>query len=178
MALTASVTNRVLNGTEEQSMKRGPIVKFAILSQEKITKKLGLFKKLGWSQEDLSLAAKNMPSILAMGEKRLRQRMKFLTEDVGLEIPYIAQRPALMLYSIEHRLLPRHCLINVLKRNGLLKINYDFYSTAVISNEKFLDKFVHPYVESVPGIGDAYASSCAGCGVDQLKLLSKDKIMC
>ncbi|BAH93395.1 Os06g0224500 [Oryza sativa Japonica Group] len=154
------------------------VVKFAILSQGKITKKSGLFKKLGWSQEDLSLAAKNMPSILAMGEKRLRQRMKFLTEDVGLEIPYIAQRPALMFYSIERRLLPRHCLINVLKRNGLLKINYDFYSTALISNEKFLDKFVHPYVESVPGIGDAYASSCAGCGVDQLKLLSKNKIMC
>uniref|UniRef100_A0A0D3GEE9 Uncharacterized protein n=1 Tax=Oryza barthii TaxID=65489 RepID=A0A0D3GEE9_9ORYZ len=135
------------------------VVKFAILSQEKITKKSGLFKKLGWSQEDLSLAAKNMPSILAMGEKRLRQRMKFLTEDVGLEIPYIAQRPALMFYSIERRLLPRHCLINVLKRNGLLKINYDFYSTALISNEKFLDKFVHPYVESVPGIGASFLAS-------------------
>jgi mTERF domain-containing protein len=153
-------------------------VKFAILSQGKITKKSGLFKKLGWSQEDLSLAAKNMPSILAMGEKRLRQRMKFLTEDVGLEIPYIARRPALTMYSIERRLLPRHCLINVLKGNGLLKANYDFYNISVISNDDFMEKFVQPYVESVPGLGDAYASSCTGCGVHQLKLLSKRKTKC
>uniref|UniRef100_A0A0E0L9I8 Uncharacterized protein n=1 Tax=Oryza punctata TaxID=4537 RepID=A0A0E0L9I8_ORYPU len=153
------------------------VVEFAILSQEKLTKRLRLFKKLGWSHEDLSLAVKNMPNILAMSEERVMRRMKFLTEDIGLEILYIAQRPALMMYSIERRLLPRHCLINVLKRNGLLKINYDFYSTAMISNKKFLDKFVHPYVESIPGLGDAYASSCAGCGVDMLKLLSKDKII-
>ncbi|KAF0903552.1 hypothetical protein E2562_027978 [Oryza meyeriana var. granulata] len=154
------------------------VVTFAILRQEKLTKKLGLFKKLGWSQDDLSLAVKSMPHIVAINEEKLRENTKFLTKDVGLEIPYIARRPTLILYSVERRLLPRHCLINIIKGNGLLKTNYDFFSIAVISNKKFLDKFVHPYVESVPGLCEAYASSCAGCGVHQLKLLSKDKRMC
>ncbi|KAF2925880.1 hypothetical protein DAI22_06g085700 [Oryza sativa Japonica Group] len=151
---------------------------FGILGQEKLAKKLEFFKKLGWSQDDLSLAVRSMPHILAMKEERMRRGMKFLTEDVGLEIPYIARRPALTMYSIERRLLPRHCLINVLKGNGLLKANYDFYNISVISNDDFMEKFVQPYVESVPGLGDAYASSCTGCGVHQLKLLSKRKTKC
>jgi mTERF domain-containing protein len=151
---------------------------FGILGQEKLAKKLEFFKKLGWSQDDLSLAVRSMPHILAMKEERMRRGMKFLTEDVGLEIPYIARRPALTMYSIERRLLPRHCLINVLKGNGLLKADYDFYNISVISNDDFMEKFVQPYVESVPGLGDAYASSCTGCGVHQLKLLSKRKTKC
>uniref|UniRef100_A0A0D9WNH2 Uncharacterized protein n=1 Tax=Leersia perrieri TaxID=77586 RepID=A0A0D9WNH2_9ORYZ len=153
------------------------VVIFAILSQEKLTKRLQLFKKLGWSQDDLSLAVKNMPNILGMKEETLCRNMKFLMKDVGLEIPYIARRPALLLYSFERRLLPRHCLINVLKEHGLVKTSYDYFNIAMISNDKFMDKFVHPYVESVPGLGDAYASGCAGYGVHQLVLLSKDKRM-
>ncbi|XP_006655929.1 uncharacterized protein LOC102721560 [Oryza brachyantha] len=171
-AVTHAIEFGIKQGTRTFSTA---VVTFSILRQEKFTKNLRLFKKLGWSQEDLSIAVKSMPNIVAMKEERLRQSMKFLTKDVGLEIPYIARRPALIMYSIEHRLLPRHCLINVLKGNGLLKTNYDFFNIAVISNNKFMVKFVDPYVESIPGLGDAYASSCTGCGVQQLKVLSKGK---
>uniref|UniRef100_A0A0D9WNH8 Uncharacterized protein n=1 Tax=Leersia perrieri TaxID=77586 RepID=A0A0D9WNH8_9ORYZ len=159
------------------SMFSMAVVTFAIISQEKLAKTLQLLKKLGWSQDDLSLAVKYKPNILAMKEETLCRNMKFLTKDVGLEIPYIARRPALLFYSFECRLLPRHCLINVLKEHGLVKTSYDYFRIAMISNDKFMDKFVHPYVESVPGLGDAYASSCAGCGVHQLVLLSKDNRM-
>uniref|UniRef100_A0A0D9WNH1 Uncharacterized protein n=1 Tax=Leersia perrieri TaxID=77586 RepID=A0A0D9WNH1_9ORYZ len=152
------------------------VLTFAILSEEKLAKKLGLFKKLGWSQEDLTVAVRSMPPILTIDEDRLKKNMKFLTKDVGLEIPYIARRPTLIMYSVERRLLPRHCLMNILKRNGLLRADYDFFSIAVFSNKKFLDKFVHRYEESIHGLGDAYISSCSGCGVQQLKLLSKDKM--
>uniref|UniRef100_A0A0A9EWS5 Uncharacterized protein n=1 Tax=Arundo donax TaxID=35708 RepID=A0A0A9EWS5_ARUDO len=82
--------------------------------------------------------------------------------DVGLEIPYIAQRPMLIACSVDRRLLPRHCLINFLKARGLLNAQINFYSVALMGEEKFLHKLVHPYEKSVPGLAAAYASSCAG----------------
>lgn len=67
-----------------------------------------------------------------------------------------------MLYSIEHQLLPRRCLINLLEVKGLLDGKYSFYTIASLSNEKFLHKFVHRYEKSIPGLAAAFASSCSG----------------
>ncbi|XP_062232863.1 uncharacterized protein LOC133930213 [Phragmites australis] len=135
---------------------------FAILSREKLTKNMQLFEKLGWSREDISLAVRKFPNILGSTEKRVRRSLEFLMGDVGLEIPYIARRPALMLYSIERRLLPRHCLMNFLKAKGLLNAEFSFYFVSTMGNEKFLHRFVHPYEDSVPGLAAAFASCCAG----------------
>ncbi|CAL5043695.1 unnamed protein product [Urochloa decumbens] len=85
-----------------------------------------------------------------------------LRRDVGLEIPYIAQRPVLIMYSLEGRLIPRHQLIKLLSAKGLLSDKFDLYSVFAFSEKKFLDKFMHPYKHTVPGLADAYASSCAG----------------
>ncbi|XP_062228489.1 transcription termination factor MTERF4, chloroplastic-like [Phragmites australis] len=135
---------------------------FAILSREKLTKNIQLFEKLGWSKDDISLAVRKEPRILRLTEERVRRSLKFLVVDVGLTIPYIAPRPLLMLYSIECRLLPRHCLMKFLKAKGLLNAEFNFDSIAKMSNGKFLHRFVHPHEESVPGLAAAFASSCAG----------------
>ncbi|TVU11999.1 hypothetical protein EJB05_45614, partial [Eragrostis curvula] len=138
------------------------LARFAILSREKLNRNIQLFEKLGWSRNDISSAVRRSPDILCLTEERVHRSLEFLMRDVRLEIPYIAQRPKLMLFSIERRLMPRHCLINLLKARGLPIPKFSFYSIALMGEEKFLHKFVHPYEESVPGLAAAYASSCDG----------------
>ncbi|GJN00255.1 hypothetical protein PR202_ga17673 [Eleusine coracana subsp. coracana] len=135
---------------------------FAVLSQQKLNKNVNLFEKLGWSRDDIAEGVKRAPHILAQSEERVRRNLEFLIGDVGLEIPYIARRPALMLYSFERRLLPRHCLINFLKAKGLLHAKYSFFAIAILSNEKFLRRFAHRFEKSIPGLTAAFASCCSG----------------
>ncbi|GJN29238.1 hypothetical protein PR202_gb17440 [Eleusine coracana subsp. coracana] len=135
---------------------------FAILSREKLTRNLRMLEKFGWSKDDVALAISRTPQLLGLTEEKFRKNFEFLVGEVGLEIPYIARRPVLMLCSLEHRLLPRHCLINFLKARGLLNAKCGFYFIAVMGNEKFLQKFVSPYEESVQGLTAAFASSCNG----------------
>jgi mTERF domain-containing protein, mitochondrial len=136
--------------------------RFAILGREKLNKNIQVFEKLGWSRDDISSAVRRAPGILCLTEERVKRGLEFLMGDVMLDIPYIAQRPVLMLFSLERRLLPRHLMINFLESRELLRTQLSFYSIALIGEEKFLETFVHPYEDSVPGLAAAYASSCAG----------------
>ncbi|EMS60007.1 hypothetical protein TRIUR3_30217 [Triticum urartu] len=147
------------------------LVAFTVQSPEKLTDKIGVLETLGWSQGDVLLAVKTMPGILTISEERLQKNVHFLTKVAGLEISYIAQRPVLLKYSLERRLFPRYCLLKLLNTKGLLDLRFD-YNAASLSEKKFLGRFVHPYKESLPGLADVYASSCAG--KLQMELLSEN----
>jgi mTERF domain-containing protein len=97
-----------------------------------------------------------------MSEKKLQGNMDFLVRDVGLELPYIVRRPALLMYSVERRLLPRHSLLKVLKAKELLKNDLDYYFTASLGEKIFVEKFVHRFEKQVPGLIDDHASKCLG----------------
>ncbi|CAL5037653.1 unnamed protein product [Urochloa decumbens] len=138
------------------------LMSFAIPNKEKLANKFAILEMYGWSKEDVLEAVRKMPGILTMSDDRLRRNVEFLTRDVELETHYIAQRPVLIKYSLERRLLPRHCLIKVLKEKGLLDAEFGFYYVASLTEKKFCNKFIGPYKEKVPGLATIYASSCMG----------------
>ncbi|XP_034591657.1 transcription termination factor MTEF18, mitochondrial-like [Setaria viridis] len=135
---------------------------FATHSQEKIDEKIRTLEMLSWSLDDVLMTVRKMQYLLNMSKERVRRNLEFLARDVGLEVPYIAQRPVLVMYSLERRLVPRHHLIKILNAKGLLSDKFDLYSTFALSEKKFLDRFIHPYEHMVPGLAGAYTSSCAG----------------
>ncbi|CAL5051986.1 unnamed protein product [Urochloa decumbens] len=138
------------------------LVIFASINSEVLTNIMQLFEKLGWSKNEISLAVSQAPQIFCLGEKRLRRSLEFLTTDVGLEIPYIARKPELILCDTECLLLPRYCLMKFLKAKGFLKHNLSLDIIAKMGKKDFLHTFVHPYEKSVPGLSAVFASSCAG----------------
>jgi len=79
-----------------------------------------------------------------------------------LEPSYVLQRPAILGYSIEKRLMPRHCVLRILKAKGFLSKEISFYYAVNITEESFLEKFLLPYNKSVPGLIEAYAAACRG----------------
>ena len=57
-----------------------------------------------------------------------------------------------------------------LNAKGLLSDKFDLYSPFALSEKKFLNRFMHPYKHMVPGLADAYASSCAGKGTQDIPI--------
>lgn len=153
---------------EELGLKRGSqmfrraLALVAFMSKEDVTRKLELFQKFGFSQDQVLVIVRKAPLVLPLTEEKIRRVMHFLMRDVGLEAPYIVQRPALFMYSLERRLLPRHWLLKVLREKGLLNVDVDYYYTAKLAERIFLQKFMHPFKDRVPGLADDYASRCSG----------------
>ncbi|TVU00204.1 hypothetical protein EJB05_54383, partial [Eragrostis curvula] len=137
----------------------------ALKSREAVARRTQLLQKFGFSQDDVRELVRKAPGVLGLSDQKVQQNVEFLLKDVGLDVSYIARRPVLLLYSVERRLLPRHWLLDVVKEKGLLKA-FDYYATAAMSEKRFVQKFVLPYKDLVPGLADCYASKCSGKAVD------------
>uniref|UniRef100_A0A0A9GQ27 Uncharacterized protein n=1 Tax=Arundo donax TaxID=35708 RepID=A0A0A9GQ27_ARUDO len=81
---------------------------------------------------------------------------------VGLEPQYIVERPTLLTFSLEKRLVPRHCVMKVLQAKGSLKGNMSFSSLAKFGEETLRLKLLDCHKDSVPRLADAYATASAG----------------
>jgi mTERF domain-containing protein len=133
------------------------------VSKEKVAAKLEFFKRtLGCSESQVSTAVSKMPSILGLSDEILLLKIKFLVNEAAMEPRDIVERPVLLAYSLEKRLVPRHYVTKVLREKGLLNSNMSFSSFAVIGEKTFKSKFIDCHKDSVPGLADAYAAAHAG----------------
>uniref|UniRef100_A0ACD5V997 Uncharacterized protein n=1 Tax=Avena sativa TaxID=4498 RepID=A0ACD5V997_AVESA len=165
--LLGAITQVEELGVERGSgMFRRALAALAFMRKDILAAKIQLLRKLGFSQDDIVMIAKKAPLVLAKSDKKIQQALEFLMKDVCLQAPYIAQRPVLMMYSLEKRLMLRQSLLKVLRQKRSLNVEWDFYTTASLSEKKFVEKFVDPYKNSVPGLADDYASGCLGKAPD------------
>ncbi|CAL5037595.1 unnamed protein product [Urochloa decumbens] len=135
----------------------------AQISKEKVAARLVFLNSaLGCHENEVAAAVSKMPRILGVSEECLRRKIQFLIKEVGLEPQYIVQRPSLLTYSLEKRLMPRHCVMKVLLAKGLLDRNRSFYSLVSCGGETFKLRYIDCHKDSVPGLADAYATAWDG----------------
>ncbi|CAL5051971.1 unnamed protein product [Urochloa decumbens] len=132
-------------------------------TKEKVAARLVFLKgPLGCHESEVATAVSKLPTILGISEECLHRKIQFLINVVGLEPQYIVQRPALFTYSLEKRLVPRHCVMKVLLAKGLLDSNRSFYTLVQYGEEIFKLRYIDNHKDSVPELADAYATACGG----------------
>uniref|UniRef100_A0A453MRG1 Uncharacterized protein n=8 Tax=Aegilops tauschii TaxID=37682 RepID=A0A453MRG1_AEGTS len=135
----------------------------APLSKEKITNQVEHLKKtFMWSDAEVGVVVSKHPCVLTGSHQMLQSKSEFLISEVGLEPTYIAHRPALLTYSLEVRLRPRHYVVKFLKESGLLDRGRDYYRAVMISEKEFVEKFICPHKEAAPHLAEDYAAACRG----------------
>ncbi|CAD6207404.1 unnamed protein product [Miscanthus lutarioriparius] len=144
-------------------MFRHAVATVASTSKDKVAAKLDFYKRtLGGSQSEVSIAVSKMPAILGFYDEILLRKINFLVNEAAMEPRHIVERPVLLALSLEKRLVPRHYVMKVLQKKGLLNRNMRFSPLAVIGEETFESKFIDCHMDSVPGLADAYAAARAG----------------
>ncbi|GAV74899.1 mTERF domain-containing protein [Cephalotus follicularis] len=126
----------------------------AELSKPTLEKKIDIYKRWGWSKEDVLVAFGKHPTILKLSEMKITRGMDFFVNKMGLESLFIAKYPYLLSYSFEKRILPRCSVIQILFSKGLMSSN--FVKSLVVSEEMFLERFVTPYDDQVPHLLKLY----------------------
>ncbi|KAJ6811882.1 uncharacterized protein M6B38_151180 [Iris pallida] len=121
--------------------------------------KYKLLKSLGWSEMDIMSAFRKQPRLFNLSDQNLCRKMDFFVKEVGFEISTLACYPVLLSLSLEKRLKPRHSVLRLLKRDELpaAKAN-DF----IMSKGSFMERYLVPQKDKVPGLHKAYVAACAG----------------
>ncbi|CAN6233431.1 unnamed protein product [Urochloa humidicola] len=153
----------MLGVPRNSGMFKGALAAIADISPRRVSARLDFLKKaLECSEAEVGTAVGKLPSILALAEDKLSRSVEFLKKEVGLNIEYIVHRPALLGYSLKKRLMPRYYVLKFLKEKGLVNKDVDLYCVFCQTEKRFVERFLDPNKESVPGLADAYAAACAG----------------
>ncbi|KAL2540528.1 Mitochondrial transcription termination factor family protein [Abeliophyllum distichum] len=68
---------------------------------------------------------------------------------------------AVLLYSLEKRIIPRCNVITILMQKGFLKENFPVMSFLTYNEKDFLNKFVYNYKDDLPQLVDVYSQGMA-----------------
>ncbi|KAI8522731.1 hypothetical protein RHMOL_Rhmol13G0019700 [Rhododendron molle] len=118
--------------------------------------KMEVFRKCGWSEDDLQLALKKFPLCMSVSEKKITSAMDFLVNEMGWKPAAIAKVPSVLLFSLKRRTIPRCLVLKVLMLKGLI-LKDVCLSTVLMKNDKyFLDRFVTKYAQDVPQLLDVF----------------------
>nr|CAB3467338.1 unnamed protein product [Digitaria exilis] len=120
-------------------------------TKETVAARLEFLKStLGVCESKVSTAVSKMPTILGISEECLLNKIQFLKE-VGLEPQFIVDRPNLLEFSLENRVVPRHRVMKALQAKGLLNSNISFYAFLKHGEQTFKLRYIDCHKDSVPG---------------------------
>ncbi|KAL5782361.1 hypothetical protein ACOSP7_007390 [Xanthoceras sorbifolium] len=111
--------------------------------------KVNIYKRWGWSEEDVLAAFCKNPLCMLTSEEKIMTVMDFLVSKMDLEPSAIAKRPDLMVLSMERRFIPRAAVFQFLLSKGLLKRkNTNLIALFKCPEKAFLQKFVNSFDEA------------------------------
>ncbi|GMJ14069.1 hypothetical protein like AT5G07900 [Hibiscus trionum] len=121
---------------------------FAISSMSKETwkRKIEVFKKLGWSEEEIFEAFQRYPSFIRLSEDKFMVTMDFLVNKMGFPSNLIAKRPRILLMSIEKKIVPRGLFALDLLSKGVIK-RINLHALFETSDHAFIEKFINRHKE-------------------------------
>ncbi|KAI4306692.1 hypothetical protein L6164_029947 [Bauhinia variegata] len=105
------------------------------------TKKVNLYKKWGWSDDELLAAFGKYPKCITVSEDKIEKIMDFIVNEMGYESSKIARNPVLLGMSFNKRILPRGSVFRVLLSKGLVK-KISLSRLFFPSEKVFLEKFI------------------------------------
>ncbi|KAJ0911789.1 putative transcription regulator mTERF family [Helianthus annuus] len=150
----------------------------ALRSMSKSTwgKKLAIYKKWGWSKDEIFIAFERYPGLMMSSEDKIVRMLDFLVNTMGWEMSYIVQRPIVICFSLEKRVIPRCLVYQYVAEKGLIKENEDFCFTKwlMYSETKFLNWAMKRYEDEAPEILKLYRKHLNEANGSSTSILRKE----
>ncbi|XP_068345302.1 transcription termination factor MTERF6, chloroplastic/mitochondrial-like [Pyrus communis] len=115
-----------------------------------------VFRRWGWSEDDVLSAFRKNPQFMIVSEKKLLQAMELLVNEMGWPSEMIAKYPVVLSLSLERRLIPRCLVVKVLLSKGLINENLNMGSVLLPPEKQFIERFVTKYLKQVPQLLSMY----------------------
>ncbi|XP_058203930.1 uncharacterized protein LOC131318120 [Rhododendron vialii] len=127
------------------------------MSKSTWEKKVEVYKKWGWTQDEILVAFKKHPNCMIASQDKINRVMDFLVKKMGWESSLVARRPKIIQLILEKRIVPRSAVYKALLLQGLIKTNGISLSTWLNFSEKQFWKKVLSYkMEEAPELLKLY----------------------
>lgn len=114
------------------------------------------YSSWGWSKDDIYLAFRRHPNCMILSQKKISRTIEFLVNKMGWDSRMVLSCPAVLLFNLENRIIPRCHVIRVLSSRGLISKEVKLSIFFLPSETRFLEKFVTKYEKEVPQLYDVY----------------------
>ncbi|OVA10040.1 Mitochodrial transcription termination factor-related [Macleaya cordata] len=118
--------------------------------------KLDVYKRWGWSEDEIQTAFRKQPFCMVASEKKIMAIMDFLVNQMGYNTSLMVKCPEVLLLSLEKRIIPRCLVIEILVSKGLIKKEILITTILRMVEKSFLKKYVIKYEQEVPELLKTY----------------------
>ncbi|XP_022760525.1 transcription termination factor MTERF6, chloroplastic/mitochondrial-like [Durio zibethinus] len=131
------------------------VIMFRKVSKPAMERKFDVYKKWGWSEQEIWEAFRKYPGVLEASKEKIAAIMDFLVNKMGFQSLLIANQPSIFGRSLEKVIVPRGLFAQDLLSKGLIK---DFRLSALFgtSEKVFVQKFVNQYEDKAPELLKLY----------------------
>lgn len=136
------------------------------MTHETFLRKLQLFQSLGFSKNKCTEMFRNAPSVFRTSEEKIRLGLEFFLETMKLNKSTLVQHPALLMFSMEKRVIPRYQVLQLIKSKKLVKKEPSFYFVMCLPEHLFLEKYVSRFEETAEELLMAYKGRSLDVGED------------
>ncbi|XP_051139413.1 uncharacterized protein LOC127257130 isoform X2 [Andrographis paniculata] len=114
--------------------------------------KLQAFRNFGFSESDILATVQKAPSLFSSSVDRLKRTIEFLLATGKYDMSCIGKYPTALSYSLEQRYKPRCKVLQVLESRNLIEKWPSLSMLSLMSDEKFFEKFVGPYLSELNNV--------------------------
>ncbi|KAK6257389.1 hypothetical protein QUC31_000848 [Theobroma cacao] len=129
------------------------------MTEENWELKLKLFRRLGFSEDDIRSAFRRVPQAFAVSERKIKEVTELLLSRKNIDISFIINHPEVLICSVERRLKPRLLVFEILVSKDLLSRKPSLTTLFKIPEKKFRDKYVRPYLKELEKASMAFVGS-------------------
>ncbi|XVE82096.1 hypothetical protein DITRI_Ditri15bG0119600 [Diplodiscus trichospermus] len=122
------------------------IVALRSMSKSTLEKKFDIYRRWGWSDQEICEAFRKYPRCLTVSEDKIMAVMDFLVNKMGFDSTLVAKKSSVLLQSLEKRIVPRALFALELLSRGLVN---DFTLSVLFdtSEEVFLRILVNRHAD-------------------------------
>ncbi|WJX27896.1 hypothetical protein P8452_16673 [Trifolium repens] len=117
------------------------------ISKKLWNQKVDVFKKWGWSDEDVFQAFRSNPTLMLVSIDKVNLVMTFWVNQMGWNSLAVTKCAHMFSYSLHKRIIPRASVLQYLLMKGLRKKNASLVTPFIYTEKLFLDKFVFNFKE-------------------------------
>lgn len=125
-------------------------------SAETIRRKVELLQGFGFSRDECSEVITKSPMLLKTSEAKLRCGIEFYLHTLMLDKSMLVSVPQLLHLSMDKRVIPRCNLLETLKSRNLLKKDLSFVTWLILSNKKFVERYILRFADDPKLLQVAY----------------------
>ncbi|KAK4371408.1 hypothetical protein RND71_010883 [Anisodus tanguticus] len=126
------------------------------ITHETFLRKLKLFQSFGFSKYNCMEMFRKAPSLFRTSEEKIRLGLEFFLETMKLKKSTLVQHPALLMFSMKKRVIPRYQVLQLIKSKKLVKKVPCFPSVMYFPERLLLEKYVSRFTETKEELLMAY----------------------